>query len=226
MENMKIYEAVRKVPQNAQKPIRGGRTNGFTDINPMWRIQTLTEQFGPCGLGWYVEVTDKRLEANDNMPTGEVSAFVDINLYVKYDGEWSKPIYGTGGSAFVAKEKNGLYQSDEAFKMAYTDAISVACKALGIGADIYWNEGRTKYSERNDESPAKAENRTQTAVTSAPDVDIRSKVMNELARTGVGLKSVLANYGAVSLSAMTNDQVIDCLGKLQKMPNRPEKKEN
>lgn len=225
MENMKIYEAVRKVPKNAQKPIRGGRTNGFTDINPMWRIQTLTEQFGPCGLGWYVEVTDKRLEANYNTPTGEVSAFVDINLYVKYDGEWSKPIYGTGGAAFVANEKNGLYQSDEAFKMAYTDAISVACKALGIGADIYWSEGQTKYSARNDESPEKAENRTQAAHQQNTTTDILSKVMDELVRTGVGLKNVLANYGAVSLSAMTNDQLIDCLGKLQKMPNRPDKKE-
>ena len=30
--------------------------------------------------------------------------------------------------------------------MALTDAISVACKALGFGADIYWASGRTKYN--------------------------------------------------------------------------------
>lgn len=30
--------------------------------------------------------------------------------------------------------------------MALTDAISVACKALGFGADIYWEAGRTKYN--------------------------------------------------------------------------------
>ena len=31
--------------------------------------------------------------------------------------------------------------------MALTDAISVAAKALGIGADVYWNENGTKYSK-------------------------------------------------------------------------------
>ena len=46
----------------------------------------------------------------------------------------------------VAAETKGLYTSDEAFKMAYTDAISVACKQLGIGADVYWSRGETKYS--------------------------------------------------------------------------------
>ena len=64
-------------------------------------------------------------------------AFVDISLYVKVEGSWSDAIIGTGGSSFVANEKSGLYTSDEAFKMAVTDAISVACKQLGIGAAIY-----------------------------------------------------------------------------------------
>ena len=27
--------------------------------------------------------------------------------------------------------------NDEAYKMALTDAISVACKQLGVGADVY-----------------------------------------------------------------------------------------
>ena len=57
MENMKIYEAVRKVPDSAKKNIRGGRLKGMTDINPMWRIKALTEQFGPCGIGWKLEVS-------------------------------------------------------------------------------------------------------------------------------------------------------------------------
>lgn len=143
MENMMIYDAVRSVPQNAQKAIGAGRLKGMTDINPMWRIQTLTEQFGPCGFGWTVEITDKRvIDGADGVQV----AVVDAALRIKLGGEWSQPIYGTGGSAFTAKEKNGLYTSDEAFKMAYTDAISVCCKMLGFGADIYWQAGRDKYT--------------------------------------------------------------------------------
>ena len=59
MDNLKIYNAVREVPKEAQKSIGGGRLKGMTDINPMWRIKTLTEQFGACGIGWYYEITDK-----------------------------------------------------------------------------------------------------------------------------------------------------------------------
>ena len=43
MNNLDIYEKVRSVPQNAQKEIKAGRLKGMTDINPMWRIQKLTE---------------------------------------------------------------------------------------------------------------------------------------------------------------------------------------
>jgi len=146
-DNLRIYEAARTVPASATKEIAGGRLKGMTDINPMWRIKTLTEQFGPCGFGWKYEITEKRLENGAN---GEIAAFVDINLYIKVNGEWSDPIPGTGGSAFVAKERNGLYTNDECFKMAMTDALSVACKSLGFGADVYWEADRTKYDRAKD----------------------------------------------------------------------------
>lgn len=147
MTNLRIYEAARAVPASATKEIAGGRLKGMTDINPMWRIKTLTEQFGPCGFGWKYEIIEKRLENGAN---GEIAAFVDINLYIKVNGEWSDPIPGTGGSAFVARERNGLYTNDECFKMALTDALSVACKSLGFGADVYWKADRTKYDRAKD----------------------------------------------------------------------------
>lgn len=148
MENMDLYNAVREVPPEAQKQIGAGRLKGMTDINPMWRIQRLTERFGPCGFGWKYMIREKYMEQGAD---GTVAAFVDIDLYYKADGEWSDPIPGTGGATFIAKEKNGLYTSDECYKMALTDALSVACKALGMGADVYWAAGRTKYS--NGEQP-------------------------------------------------------------------------
>ena len=149
MSNLKLYNAVRSVPENAKKRITGGRLSGMTDINPMWRIKTLTEQFGICGIGWKYVITDKRLEQGAN---GEIAAFVDVDLYIKIDGEWSEPIPGTGGSMFVAKERNGMYTSDECFKMALTDALSVACKALGFAADVYFEKDRTKYDTQDKKS--------------------------------------------------------------------------
>lgn len=44
MENLDLYQKVRSVPDSAKKTIKGGRTSGMTDINPMWRIN-----FNPQG---------------------------------------------------------------------------------------------------------------------------------------------------------------------------------
>lgn len=159
MENTQIYNLFRAVPQEAQKTIKGGRLNGFTDINPMWRIKKLTEIFGPVGFGWYTEGIDKWTETSAK--TGEVAVFVKINLYVKVEDQWSKPILGIGGSKVVAKESAGPYCNDEAYKMAYTDALGIACKALGMAADIYFasdvktKDNITKY-DQSDPAPAPA----------------------------------------------------------------------
>lgn len=143
--NLRFYEKSRAVPQEAQKSIGGGRLKGMTDISPMWRIKKLTELFGPAGIGWVFKVLDQR------MITGaqdQIAVFVDVELRYKDGDAWSEPVYGTGGSMFVTKEANGLYTDDEAYKKAYTDAQSVACKALGIGADVYWQKDATKYTEK------------------------------------------------------------------------------
>lgn len=145
---LRIYDAVRSVPEDAQKIIRGGRLNGMTNINPMWRIKKLTEQFGACGFGWYYDIRKMWLE--NSMASDEIVANVEIDLFVKIGDEWSKPIRGVGGSMFLAQEKNGLHTDDEAYKKALTDAISVACKALGMGADIYWDSDSTKYDRTAD----------------------------------------------------------------------------
>lgn len=148
MKNLEIYEKFRSVPNEAKKEIGAGRLKGFTDINPMWRIKQLTEQFGVCGFGWYTEITEQKIiDGSDN----QKSAFVTINLFVKIDNEWSRPIQGVGGSSFVTNERNGAYTSDECFKMAYTDALSIACKSLGMGADVYFAKDRTKYDQEPQE---------------------------------------------------------------------------
>lgn len=152
MDNMSIWSALSTTPQEARKTIKGGRLNGFTDINPVWRFRILTEAFGACGIGWKYRVTDKQLETAEN---GEVKAFVSVELFIKIDGNWSDPIPGFGGSSFVSKERGGSYVNDECYKMALSDAIGTACKALGMSADIYLERGgRTKYTAPEPAAPA------------------------------------------------------------------------
>ena len=146
MENLDLYNRFRAVPKEAQKTIQGGNLNGKTDINPMWRIKTLTETFGPVGFGWYTKIVEHWDDTQVIGGNTERVAWVRLELYVKQGGEWSVGIEGLGGSKYAGKGR-GAELNDEAFKMAETDAISVACKKLGIGADIYWAADNTKYTQ-------------------------------------------------------------------------------
>jgi hypothetical protein len=152
MNNLDLWNKVNKPPPSALKTIQAGRLKGMTDINPQWRIQVMTEQFGQIGIGWYYEIIKMWTEQGS---AGELMAFVHIHLFTwRSDGQgWSSPIAGVGGSALVAKESAGLRANDEAYKMALTDALSVAMKQLGVASAIY--EGRWDGSKYKDEPIAR-----------------------------------------------------------------------
>ena len=188
MKNLDLYEKFRKVPEEAKRKIKGGRINGFTDINPMWRIKRLTEEFGPCGSGWYYKPVKEWIEQVGN----EYAAFVDIELYVKYGDEWSMPIPGSGGSKLATVEKSGIFVSDECYKMATTDAISVACKQLGIGADVYFESDKTKYNQSEPESKRKINESEKKLLQGAAE------------RTGMNLEQAIKKHGGKSINDITH----------------------
>lgn len=157
MENLTMYNKYAQPPQSALKSFNNGSFSG-TDINPMWRIMVLTEEYGECGFGWYVEVLDNWRE--DSIKTvrkadgtsesiTESTVYCKVALHVKRDGEWSAPIVGIGGNTLAgySKKKAEVLVSDESYKMAYTDALSNACKMLGIGSDVWWKHEPTKYTK-------------------------------------------------------------------------------
>lgn len=190
MGNLDLYNRVRIVPEEAKKPIKGGRLNGMTDINPMWRIKVLTSEYGPCGIGWFYKPVKKWTE----QAGGETVAFADVELFIKVDGEWSQPICGTGGSKLSQNERNGLFVSDECYKMATTDAISVACKQLGIGADVYFGADRTKY-----DSPFERVER----------------VRNELKKRRCSEANFMQVYRLDNIEQVTDSQIKDFIARME-----------
>ena len=213
-ENLALYEKIRSVPPEAQKKISAGRLKGKTDINPMWRIKALTEQFGPWGIGWKYEITRQWLETGAN---DEVAAFCNINLYVKWSGEWSEAIPGTGGRSFVANQSSGKYTNDECYKMALTDAISVACKALGMGANVYWGEDKTKYDAVAPE--------TQRANASKIDEIKQASLLSEIKRTGWTVEGMLQWLSGKSDNPVSNLKDITLaqyVGVMQRLERKPD----
>lgn len=153
-ENLRFYNQLKAVPDYALKTIQGGRLNGMSDINPLFRIKAMTEVFGPCGIGWKYEITKQWQETYGQ----EVKAFTNLNLYIKVDGEWSAPIPGTGGATIVELNSRGVYVNDEGFKMSQTDALGVAMRSLGVAADVYYSKDKqffdSKYTQTEQNTQA------------------------------------------------------------------------
>lgn len=134
MDNLEIWNELKETDPKYTKPFK--KAGGFsgTSINPTWQLQRMTEVFGAIGFGWYYEVLETRTHESLE---GHISVYRDVAIYINKDGEWSKPIHGTGGDFVVGKNKYGLVADDEAYKKAETDAIGNAMKKLGMSADVF-----------------------------------------------------------------------------------------
>ena len=206
MENMKIWDAVKQPPSEALKEIVGGRLKGKTDINPQWRYQVMTEQFGMCGVGWMYDVR----VWNEPTVSDQVFAFAEVNLYIKQGEEWSDPIPGIGGSMLVTKESAGLHASDEGYKMAITDALSVAMKMLGVGANIYAGLYDSKYQPETKKPPVKKQAKPKefdTATLEGALEFLENKYPKVWGHTGVAVK-MSESYG------VTGDTMAELIANL------------
>ena len=99
--------------------------------------------------------------------------------------------------------------------MAYTDALSIACKSLGIGHDIWFSNDRTKYTMPNSDVPEvkpvkqEAKQEAKPAAEHTPDT---AAVINEIATR-------LAEVGKTMTSEekrkLTDEVIVPTIGMAQ-----------
>lgn len=144
MNNMESWNRLATVPPCNLKTITFGALKGKSDINPQWRYKAMTEVYGSCGIEWSHRLVQSTIVDGAN---GEKLIYLEVAVKLK-DGE---EFTGMGGDKIISKDKNGLRSNDEAFKMAYTDALGTALKYLGVASEIYeGNYDGSKYSESTD----------------------------------------------------------------------------
>ena len=180
MEAIEIYKKLSRPPKGALRKITAGDLIGKTDINPQWRYEAMTEQFGLVGIGWKYEVQKLWTEPGAN---GEVLAFAQVAVFIrdKETKEWSEAIIGIGGSKLINKFSKGAKSNDEGYKMAVTDAFSTSLKMIGVAADIY--AGRWDGSKYNDEPQQNGQQHSapqNNEPMGGPDTPEQRKTINEL----------------------------------------------
>jgi hypothetical protein len=207
MEPLGIYNELKSVPSEFLKEIGAGRLKGMSDIKPQWRIMKLTELFGPCGIGWKVQNVQFEYKQVSN---NEIVVNCRLEFLYKWNDVWSEPIPATGGSKLATNESKGLYVSDEAEKMAYTDALSVAGKMIGLASDIYMGYGG-KYDGVNTNTPPAKQNSSQ-GQNQAPQ-EGKKKWFNLKTKDGTVIdknyKYIIDNYN----KGFNSDQIIKALEK-------------
>jgi hypothetical protein len=155
MSNLDLWNKLGKTdPEHTKSFTRGGGFKG-TAVKPIYTDHKMTEQFGPCGVGW--GITEPRYEVVQ-ASEGQVAVYCWLSVWYVQDGKRSEPVPGIGGDMVVIKQSSGLRTNDEAFKAAATDAISNAMKHIGMSADVHMGrfDDHKYVQEMKDEAKAAA----------------------------------------------------------------------
>lgn len=128
--NLDVWETLEKTDPEFTKPFN--RAGGFkgTAIAPVYSIRRMTEMFGACGTGWgYDEPRFQTVSVGNDM-----LVYCTVRLWYGSDGN---SVYGVGGDRVAFMRRDSMFVDDEAFKKAFTDALTNAMKHLGMSADVY-----------------------------------------------------------------------------------------
>jgi hypothetical protein len=125
-----LWDRLGKTDPAHTKPFK--RAGGFsgTAIKPMWSFRRMTEEYGPCGVGWGVNEPSFQVVHS----TDEALVYCTVSIW---HGKRENIVFGVGGDKAVGKFKSGAFTDDEAFKKAFTDAVTNALKLIGVGADVH-----------------------------------------------------------------------------------------
>lgn len=206
MSNTRFWDKLGKTDPSATKAFT--RAGGFkgTAIKPMWAFKRMTEEFGPCGLGWGVNEPAFQVVPGAD---GEVLVYCTVSIwYGEGSGDderncFHAPVYGVGGDKVVTKDRNGLRSDDEAFKKSYTDAVTNALKLIGVGADVhmglfddnkYVNDMRAEFAEEKQEPPPPKPKETKYPLQEGERRQLWERMMNDLKGEGPKGADAMVRY--------------------------------
>lgn len=130
-DKLELWEKLgRTDPAHTKQFKRAGGFSG-TAIKPMWSYHRMTEEFGPVGKGWGINAPSFQVVPGAD---GETLVYCTVSVWYEKPDQIS---WGVGGDKVISKFSSGAKSDDEAFKKAFTDAITNALKMIGMGADVH-----------------------------------------------------------------------------------------
>jgi hypothetical protein len=204
LDPLRLWNKLKRTDPRATKPFT--RSGGFrgTQIDPAWRLQAMTEVFGPVGQGWGYEQLEWTVQ--------ERMVFACVRVWYRDPDTGERCFTGPqwGGTEMVRRRRDGSEEpNDEAFKMSVTDALGKCLLELGLAADIYLGLfDDSKYREESEAYfQARSNPEVQPAAIEALEKLVREKLaeiaeleaLDDLWRNGIGAQ--LREIGTVDKSA-------------------------
>ena len=201
METMKLWDSVKVTDPKAVKAITGKQYKGNSP-KPYWVIQRATEVFGPCGLGWGVEILSERFErfGDESLHVARVRVWYELDEkrgVIEQMGQTRAEYTSAGGKHIV---------DEDAPKKSVTDGMVKCLSMLGFAGDIFsgqWDD--SKYVEWAAEETARREmpiiTEQQAAEIKALLQDTNSDTKAFLAWISKGAGISVANVDAMPASA-------------------------
>lgn len=143
MSNKELWNRAFTTDPRAVKPITGKQYKGNSP-NPYWIVERLTDEFGPCGIGWGFTILSERME---RLTERDVLHIAAVRMWYELNGKRGE-FEQIGQTKAVYESKNGTIVDEDAPKKSVTDALVKCASYLGFAGDIFsgmWDD--SKYVE-------------------------------------------------------------------------------
>jgi hypothetical protein len=160
-ENKALWRRVCVTDPKAVKPITGKQYSGNSP-KPYWIVERLTDEFGPCGIGWGFNILNERIERFSDSDTLHIAV---VRLWYVMDGKrgeleqigQTKASYMTNAGKRGELEQIGQTKAsymtnaskfmldEDAPKKSVTDALIKCASYLGFAGDIFsgrWDDSK------------------------------------------------------------------------------------
>ena len=144
MSTKALWKRVCVTDPLAVKPITGKQYSGNSP-KPYWIVERLTDEFGPCGIGWGFSIISERFERFDSGDSSEALHIAAVRFWYVLDGKRGELEQVGQTRAAYMSSKGRFIVDEDAPKKSVTDALVKCASYLGFAGDIFsgmWDDSK------------------------------------------------------------------------------------
>lgn len=193
MDNKELWNRAFTTDPRAVKPITGKQYKGNSP-KPYWIVERLTDEFGPCGIGWGFTILNERME---RLTERDVLHVAVLRFWFK-TGDQRGEFEQIGQTKAVYESKNGTMVDEDAPKKSVTDALVKCASYLGFAGDIFsgmWDDSKyVQWAGEEWDRRYEAANQEPAAPSRQAELDELAAYLIECHESGHDLDAIKAWY--------------------------------